>query len=1127
MKFAALYLTICFFMFQNLTFAQERSVRFTLFAGIEDFTLGKVNCITQDSLGYMWFSNQTQQCINRFDGYHMTSYRNDPKNPNSLGGTYPEVIVTAPSGIIWIGFFGMGIDQFDPQSGKFKHYRYNRKDPGSLSNDTVSALLLDHTGTLWVGSNGGLDRLDPKTGKFIHYRNSKTDPASLSSNRVRAIYEDHQQTIWIGTGSPFERPKQEGGLNRLNRKTGTFTRYLHDPGDPGTLINNKVRSIFEDSRGTFWVGTAGDGLHTMNRKTGRFKRHQYNAAKPDQLSRPPLSKTTGYDHITFIREDSTGAIWIGTFAAGLNRYDPARGKITHFGDRKNTPEDFGDNSCWWAYTSREGVLWMSTQLNNLYRIEPAHLTIPHTSVGSACTSFFEDPNKDLWVGTYAGLYKYRSNKILKHFVHDPRKANTISSNDVNEIYKDRQGRMWVGTSDGLNLYNPKTETFTRYKHDDNNSASISAGQVLTVHEDRQGSFWVGTLDGLDLMDRHSGTFTHYKHRPGDSTALGSNQITSIAEDKAGALWVGTFNGGGINLRNPRTRRFRQYLKGTSVTCLFYDSAGTVWVGTDLGIFKKTDGSKEFTAVRGPASELENISMTSILEDAEKNIWVGSMSGIFKLNAATNEISKYSRNYGIIPNEFDFPTGYMAPDGKLFFGDGTGFYSFYPEKLKINAKAPQVILTSFKIKDLPVKPGAGSVLSQPVELTKQITLKAGQNTFSFEFAGIHYNNPEENKHLFMLEGYEKNWRKAGGDKSAYYYNVPPGNYVFRVKSSGNNGIWAEKSVNLTITPPWWNTWWAYCLYGLLIIAVLFYADRYQRERLLKAEREKARTRELAQAKEIERAYHKLKATQAQLIQSEKMASLGELTAGIAHEIQNPLNFVNNFSEVNNELLEEMKAELVKGNNHDALTLAGQIKQNLEKINHHGNRADAIVKSMLQHSRTNNGIKEPTDINALADEYLRLSYHGLRAKDKSFNATIKTDFDSSVGKINVVPQDIGRVILNLLTNAFYIVGEKKKKILESAKNGHHFEPTVTISTRLLKSQGNGSASHVEIKVKDNGLGIPKTVAEKIFQPFFTTKPAGEGTGLGLSLSYDIVKSHGGELTVKSDEGTGTEFTISLPS
>jgi len=266
--------------------------------------------------------------------------------------------------------------------------------------------------------------------------------------------------------------------------------------------------------------------------------------------------------------------------------------------------------------------------------------------------------------------------------------------------------------------------------------------------------------------------------------------------------------------------------------------------------------------------------------------------------------------------------------------------------------------------------------------------------------------------------------------------------------------------------------------------------------------------------LENTLINLKSTQAQLIQSEKMASLGELTAGIAHEIQNPLNFVNNFSEVNSELIDELEQEANKGNLDEVKAIAKDIKENEQKINHHGKRADAIVKGMLQHSQSRARQKEPTDVNKLVDEYLRLSYHGLRAKDKSFNATMQTDFDNTIGKINIIPQDIGRVLLNLYNNAFYAINEKKKQQKED------YEPTVSISTK-------NNGDNILISVKDNGNGIPQKIVDKIFQPFFTTKPTGQGTGLGLSLSYDIVKAHGGEIKVETNEGEGTEFIIQLPT
>jgi two-component system NtrC family sensor kinase len=295
---------------------------------------------------------------------------------------------------------------------------------------------------------------------------------------------------------------------------------------------------------------------------------------------------------------------------------------------------------------------------------------------------------------------------------------------------------------------------------------------------------------------------------------------------------------------------------------------------------------------------------------------------------------------------------------------------------------------------------------------------------------------------------------------------------------------------------------------LVVAVILWLNNLQKKR--------ANLQLQQQKKKVESTLSELRSTQAQLIQSEKMASLGELTAGIAHEIQNPLNFVNNFSEVNNELIDELKEEAEKGNIDEVKIIADDIKENSEKINHHGKRADAIVKGMLQHSRSSSGTKEPTDINALCDEYLRLAYHGLRAKDKSFNTTLETNFDSGIGQVKIVPQDIGRVILNLINNAFYAAPLPPEGGFKDPDYKHN--PTVWVRTKKVGDK-------VFISVRDNGPGIPQKILDKIFQPFFTTKPTGQGTGLGLSLAYDIIKEHGGDIKVETKEGEGSEFIIQL--
>ena len=453
---------------------------------------------------------------------------------------------------------------------------------------------------------------------------------------------------------------------------------------------------------------------------------------------------------------------------------------------------------------------------------------------------------------------------------------------------------------------------------------------------------------------------------------------------------------------------------------------------------------------------------------------------------------------------------------MFFGGSNGITVFNANNISKNSTPPKVFITDFKIGDISIYNDIDSIQKYKKTIPKDFILKHNQNSISINYTGIHYANPIRNKFTYKLENYDNNWREVGNIRTAYYYDLPPGDYIFRVKAANSNGVWNKEgaSVTFSITPPWWRTWWAYTLYGILFLGFVFLIDRFQRKRLLEEEHALAKEKELVHAREIEKAFNKLKTTQLQLIQSEKMASLGELTAGIAHEIQNPLNFVNNFSEVSLELIDEMHDEMDKGETEEAKTIATDIKQNLEKIIFHGKRADGIVKGMLQHSRVSSGQKEPTDINALADEYLRLAYHGLRAKDKSFNAELETHFDPKLPKVDVIPQDIGRVLLNLFTNAFYATHQKQKTTTQE------YKPVLSVTTA---QKGN----FIEIIVKDNGTGIPNAIKDKIMQPFFTTKPTGEGTGLGLSLSYDIVvKGHGGTINVETEEGNGATFIITLP-
>jgi ligand-binding sensor domain-containing protein/signal transduction histidine kinase len=1080
--FTFLAFTLCL---SNISSAQIQQIQFSKIEGSNGINLGKINAITQDSKGFMWFSDQTKEAIIRYDGNHMTQYQHDPNDPESIGAGYVECLFADSSGNIWVG--KGGLNKLDPVSGIFTHYRHDPNDAESLISDDVAAIHMDHLGYLWVGTAKGLDRLDLKTGKFDHFKHDPNDPTSLSHDKVRAIYEDREGTLWVGTGIPWVH-NPEGGLNRFDRSKGTFTRYLHDPNDPNSLASNKVRAIFEDSKGNFWVGSDKDGLHTLDRKSGKFTRHSYDPKHPEKLSRPPVNTVVGYDHITFILEDADEKIWIGTAVNGINRYDPENQKITYFGNDADKTGSFLDNSGWWAYASNDGLVWLTTEEENLFKIDLRNIHIPHFEVDGLNRSLMEEAPFFMWMGTNNGLVrKNLKNGTSRRFVHEPLNEKSLSSGFITKIFKDKEGVLWIGTANGLNRYNAETGNFTRYQHDPNDATSLSDYDVSDILEDQDFNLWVGANGGgLNLLDRSTGKFTHFKKDDKDPNSIGDDSVSHILEGETNELWIGTWSG--LHRMDRKSEKFKQYLPGYTINDLYKDKSGIIWAGTRKGLYRYNKTLDNFYPLGDESigTGINSVVM-SIIADNEENLWISSLTGIFRLNKNRDNLLHFGKESGVIPVDKDrlsTAAGYKARDGKLFFCDSKGYYSFYPVEFNIPLDETPLVFTSFWLDNRPQVPDKKDPLKEALNNTKEILLDHDENDFAFTFTSIDYRTSGNKIMYYQLENYDTDWREARVEDKVNYFKVPPGNYNFRIKAvNGRNGIWSEKGIALIVTPPWWTTWWAYGLYFVFFAVAVYAIDRYKRKRLLEKARAETKEKELAQAKEIKKAYAELKATQSQLIQSEKMASLGELTAGIAHEIQNPLNFVNNFSEVSNELIDEMNEEIEKGDLKEAQAIADDIKQNLEKINHHGKRADTIVKGMLQHSRISGGVKEPTDINALVDEYLRLAYHGLRAKDKSFNATMETNFDENIDKISIVPQDIGRVILNLITNAFYAVSERKLQQPEG------YEPTVSVSTKKTGNQ-------VLISVKDNGNGIPDLVKKKIFQPFFTTKPTGQGTGLGLS-------------------------------
>ncbi len=765
----------------------------------------------QDGQGYMWFA---QVGIHRYDGYEYKSYFNDPVNQNSLANDWVEALCADHSGFIWIGTRLSGLDRLDPTTGHFTHFRHDPKNSNTISSDIIRTLLEDREGMLWIGTDSGLNKYDPQTGIFHHFNYQPNDPQSLSCDHVFKLYQDRQGTLWVGTGSIWYGEggeTDEGGLNRFDKNTGKFIRYLHQPGNSHSLIDNKVRAIFEDSRGTFWIGTAGDGLHIMNRTNGTFERHHYDPAHPEKLSRPAQKKDLYVeDVITFIAEDVAGAIWIGTFNNGVNRYDTRANKTTYYPNFGDTASDIRASRASWAYTSRDGMLWIGFW-DGVFRINPLQKGIPYFNAGKYISSIIADTSGVLW---------YVTDKELVRRDRNTGTEQTLIHDSVRLVYEDRKGALWVAAGNDLNYFDRRTGIFILC------GPGLNKYSILCIYEDRQGALWIGAHDnkGLILLNKQNGSFESYRYNPQDTTSFANNSVSCIYEDRSGYLWTGTLYNG-LKRFQVQTKRFQSFFQGATVFSLCQDSKGILWVGTATGLYHSNSSLDSFSRFTDPNAVLpENIMVNGLLEDSQRALWINVSDGIYRLNPSRNQIVNYSRHGG----RFIYsPLGsYKGKNNELFFGAPNGYYAFLPEQLKENKQAPQIVLSAFRIADEPIIPGRESPLNKSLFETKEIQLSYNQNVFSFDFAGIHYANPEQNQHLFMLEGLDDIWHKAGEEKTAYYYNVPPGHYVFRIKAANSDGVWAEKAIAIIIDPPWWRTWWAYALFALLLAGLIYVFIQYR-------------------------------------------------------------------------------------------------------------------------------------------------------------------------------------------------------------------------------------------------------------------------------------------------------------
>ncbi len=1065
----------------------------SVFTAVQDDQLAKFKGTT-DAITAIFIDSTYTLWITSRNGIYKYSPETKILRPIKIYGAselnqlFFNAIVQDKQGNVWISNNLRGILKFDGITDRYTEIeiagKVKMRDYGW--NTTLFNFMIDQSGIFWFGTQeSGLMKYNPVSKPFQHLAHYDKNPNGLSAGSTFGILASKVKpgVVYVG--------KRGSGIDVYDPKKQTFSNIKFTVQDD--MFGGSARSIAEKPDGSLWLGTWGDGIVELDKNHKEIKKYKYDSTNKNSLS---------HNQVRAIKTDKQGRVWVGT-NSGLNILTPASGAIKRVSNKQG--KQYPDQ----LVAELEKLILTDQKVGAIEKVtDNQDIALPVTIKTAGTYWIMSVAEMDVlsaadfgWIENAAKDTVWKMSKYEKTFY-------------AGGAYKNR---MEIGSV----VLQPGNYTL-RYKADD----SHAYGKWNSQPPDQTSLYGIALIqpkqsDQLKIFE------DQISPEKEELLTTGSNiQDIEITDQY---IWLAA-EGSGLDRINPATNQVKNYvfnpedensLSNNNIRDIHVDSRGMIWLATNEGINKFDPATETFTRYTETDGLPTNLT-EGVVEGDDGEMWIATQNGLAQMitNEKLNKVTfiNYNSTDGLGTDVFLSLTSTRAGDGKFYFGGEHGLTTF--SSIASNKTPPAIIISNLFISNKPVMDmKEDSPLTQSLLETKSMTLLYNQNSLSFEFAALHYANPQKNQYAHMLKGYDQDWIYDNRNYAAYT-NLDPGKYEFLIRASNAYGVWNEKGTTLEIIilPPWWRTWWAFAGYGVLFFGLIYTAYLGMRTRIKIRERERSREKELQHAKAIEKAYTELKATQAQLVQSEKMASLGELTAGIAHEIQNPLNFVNNFSEVSNELIKELQDERqkVKEERDETLevNLLKDIAQNLEKINHHGKRADAIVKGMLQHSQSSNGVKTATDINALADEYLRLSYHGLRAKDKSFNATMKTDFDNNIQSIAIVSQDIGRVILNLLTNAFYAVNEKKKQ----QQTG--YEPTVSIQTKKRETQ-------IEINITDNGNGVPQQIIDKIFQPFFTTKPTGQGTGLGLSLSYDIVtKGHGGELKVTTTP-TGSTFTILLPA
>jgi len=1126
----------------------------------------RINTIFEDHSGEMWIS--TLRGLSRYNRARddFTSYFPDPGNPNSPDNLILYVREDS-KGIFWVTTAG-GLFSFS--ENEFQDYKQDSLLPitefrpaGNLLSET--GFKEDKHGNLWFTAiKGGLKRYDPGQNKFYHYDVDPDDESKLQTEASIGVNVDKYDSVWVSTNG--------GGLYKmLDKEKGIFRHYSHDPDNPNSILSDALAEIYLGDDGNLWI-MGRSGFSMYNYESDDFKNYKvpFDPAPYD------------YDNYLFqMIPDGSGNIWISSWE-GVYRYEKGSGSIDYF----FSDLFYGDVTTA-VVSGQDGITWISTN-TNIIKIDPQYKPFRHTypepenpfSPINDIYAIYKDSMDRFLIGTSgSGLYFHDPGSGSQEFYlyqNDPDDNNSITGNNINVIYEDKENTIWIGTSYGLNklhwpdIIKPGKKpaiTFTEYLHNDSIPTSIIGNQVEDILESSTGDLWVSTYrSGVDILNRETGEFRHILKDPEDFQEGNyefNHYPTVLHEDRQGYMWIGTYNGGlfRYTVEDSSMVSYRNIpgdLTSLSDNCIRHiaeDKWGRLWLGTlkGLNLFEpETETFILFDKSKGFPGEM----LKGLLVDEHGNLWISYDGGISKLVLTDDDdclenplFYNFNEDDGIQTNTFHRWSYFKSPEGEMHFGGGYGFTSFHPDSIRMNTDIPPVYITSFSKND------RQTLFDRPVYEMDEVTLKFKEKIFSFEFMVLNYSSSNKNQYAYMLEGFDDDWVYCGTEREARYTNISPGKYIFRVKGSNNDGIWNEEgaSIRLRVKPPWYRTLLAYMVYVIaLSLLVLGYVRRKtyllkkeneilerkvkertsvieeQKEEIMAANSEleeqkeevmatnsqleeqkeelEQQTEELIQQKEeLQITLDRLKETQEQLIQSEKLAALGGLVAGVAHEINTPVGIsvtaASNLVEETKVMADKYKTNKIsKADFKEYLTTANQsaklILANME-------RTAEMVQSFKQISADQStGEKRRVVLRTYVEDILRSLYPKLKGR----RIAMVLDIDPNL-EVESYPGAISQIFTNLIINSLVHGYEEKEK------------GEITIQSEIQEGK-------LIIQYSDSGKGISADNLKRIFEPFFTTNKKA-GTGLGLHIVYNLVTQKlDGTVTCASKPGEGVEFKIIIP-